>query len=259
MADEIRLASAVEALNDALVGVTPYKLAVVDPKAVQHVERNAHYMPQKLFRQLSENIKQDGNLSSLPFCWRRADGVFVCLSGNHRIDAAALADVKQVMILYTDAELTRDEQIAIQLSHNSLVGQDDASALRQLWQEIDRVKWKVYTGLDDKYLATIDKVQVQRLDDSALRFEELRLQFVPSEFEYIAGVVRKCGKENVKAHRFMARVADFYEFFEALLNFKEAKGILNTSTAFLMIIQMLDEWQAAQDLNTTELKNEQQK
>ncbi|MBP8294056.1 MAG: hypothetical protein KAX65_14870 [Caldilineaceae bacterium] len=133
--------------------------------------------------------------------------------------------------------------------------------MRQLWQEIDRVKWKVYTGLDDGYLATIDKVNVQRINDAGLRFEELRLLFVASEIEHVETIVKRCGTAG-KAARFAAPVEIFDAFFDRLLSFKEARGILNTATAFLVIIDMLGEWLDAHEaeaaLNATRVNSEPQ-
>ena len=74
MAEQVRLEGALEQLNSALDGVTPYRLALVHPADVAHVQKNAHYMPTKVYRRLVDNVKHDGNLSSLPFCWKDAEG-----------------------------------------------------------------------------------------------------------------------------------------------------------------------------------------
>ncbi|MFN2166700.1 MAG: hypothetical protein ACK2U9_10630, partial [Anaerolineae bacterium] len=135
MADQARLQETLDTLNGMLGDFTPYKLAAVPPGEIEHVDKNAHYMPTATYRQLVDNIAQDGNLSSLPFCWRRQDGVFVALSGNHRVDAARDAGVPLMLVLYTDADLSRSQQIGIQLSHNAIFGQDNPKTLRELWRE----------------------------------------------------------------------------------------------------------------------------
>ena len=81
--EQANIDGALAQLNRALDGVTPYRLALVSPADVAHVQKNAHYMPTKLYKRLVENVRHDGNLSSLPFCWRDADGKLVVLSGNH--------------------------------------------------------------------------------------------------------------------------------------------------------------------------------
>jgi len=149
MADETRLADLVEQLNAALSDVTPYRIAVVEPGMILPIDKNAHYMSKRVYDQLVANVRRDKNLSSLPFCWKRSDGQLIALSGNHRVQAARDAGVPLVLTLYTDAQLNKAEQRAIQLSHNALVGQDNPTTLRELWQEIDDLDMKIYTGLDE--------------------------------------------------------------------------------------------------------------
>lgn len=240
MDDQARLIAAVDTLNQLLPAITPYKLAVVDPALVEHVEKNAHYMSKKVFDQLVANIAQDGNLESLPFCWRRPDGVFVCLSGNHRLDAARAAKLSAILVLYTDAEMSRSEAIAKQLAHNAITGKDNAVVLQELWKEIDTVQFKVYSGLDESYFHTLEAVKVQRFNSAVLRFEELRLQFVTSELTRIDEVVKQMG--SLTAHKYVGRVDDFDRFFDVLLAFKEQTNTYNTSTAFLMMIEICAEW-----------------
>lgn len=246
-----RLQEVIAELNRALADVTPYRLAVVNPADVQPVERNARYMPKRTYDQLVANIRQDHNLSSLPFCWRRPDGRLESLSGNHRIQAAKDAGIAQILVLYTDAALTRGERVAIQLSHNSLVGEDEPTALRELWQEIDTLDAKVYSGLDDGLLEVIAPIAVTRLNDEPLRMEELTLLFVQPEIERIQDVLKRL--ETVARPRLVARLEDFDRFFEELLQLKEQKNIINTSTAFLAIVEILEAW-----LEQNEAEHEQE-
>ena len=59
------------------------------------------------------------------------------------------AGPSEVMVLYSDRELTRAQQVAIHLSHNAVVGQDDLAILRELYDEINDVALREYSGLDD--------------------------------------------------------------------------------------------------------------
>lgn len=236
---EVRLAqlqAAMEQVNGLLGDITPYKLAVVRPADLQPAPLNAHFMPKAVFDTLKGNIERDGNLSSLPFCWKRGEGDFLILSGHHRAEAAKTAGVPYILILFTDTELSEGQRIATQLSHNALVGQDNPTQLRELWNQIDRVEWKVYSGLDDAKLATMQPVQVARFADQALRFEELVLQFLPAETERIKDVLERLGRAN--RHRFAADVADWDRFFDGFLSFKEATGIYNSATAFKALIEI---------------------
>lgn len=252
MADQTRITEVLTELNALLGDVTPYKLAAVPPAEIQHVEKNAHYMPTKMYRQLVDNIKRDGNLASLPFCWRKADGTFVALSGNHRVDAARDAGLPLVLVLYTDAKLTKAQAVSIQLSHNALVGADNPQVLRELWNEIDDLRFKVYSGLDEKLLNTLEQAHIMRIAEEPLRFEELTILFMPSEIDRLEETAKRLGAKTKR--RWAAQVEAFDRFFDALLSFKEASNIVNTGTAILAMTEIIEAWLA--EHNESEHGNE---
>jgi hypothetical protein len=246
MAEQVReqaqLEGALAQLNGALDGVTPYRLALVSPADVAHVQKNAHYMPTKLYKRLVENVKHDGNLSSLPFCWRDSEGKLVALSGNHRVDAARDAGIDNILVLYTDATLSRSEQIAVQLAHNAIVGADNKQTLRELWEEILELEFKQYTGLDETTLETVDAGSLEKLRAQQLPLEMVQLLFLPEEVERLQAVVDGLGRlGGGEALRYAARLADFDRFFEALLKVKEVEGIVNSATAVLRMVEIVEE------------------
>lgn len=254
METKARLQIALDELNQLLGEVTPYKLAIVAPEEVKSLDKNARYMSKRVYDQLTANIAQDGNLSSLPFCWRMPDGAMESLSGNHRVKTAAAAGVEAILVLYTDEELSKSQRVAIQLSHNALVGQDNPTVLNELWREIGSFEGKIYSGLDEDALKTMENVSVVRIQESRLRFEELTLYFVPAEIDEIETVLKQLG--STAKHRFITQVEDFDKFFETLLDFKEAAGIVSTSTAFLAMIEIMAEWL---EHNAPEQEDEQEK
>lgn len=232
-------------LNAAMTAVTPYRLAIADPASLIPIDKNAHYMSKRVWDRLVENVKADHNLSSLPFCWQREDKQFVVLSGNHRVQAAAEAKIPAILILYTDAALSKAQQRAIQLAHNAIVGQDNPAILRELWQEIDDLSMKVYSGLDDAYLETLEQVELVSLKEDQLCFEELRILFLPSEIETLKDVLKRLGKATTPKTMLAARYEDFDRFFNALLDFKGAAEIVNSATAILAMTEIVEEWLAA--------------
>ena len=250
MVDETRLTELIAQLNTALGDVTPYKLAVVPPAVLKPLEKNAHYLPKRIYDQLIANIQTDGNLSSVPFCWRQADGTFEVLSGNHRVAAAVAASTPLILILYTDADLSRPERVAIQLSHNALVGKDNPALLTELWMELDALPLKIYSGLDDELLATLQPVNLARINEAALRFEELTFLFLPAEIERITEIVKRLGTS--KHPRCLVPLEQFDRFFETLLTFKESANILNSGTALLAMCDIVEEWIEHHDSEHTE-------
>ena len=191
-------------------------------------------------------MKHDGNLSSLPFCWKDADGKLVALSGNHRVDAARDAGIERILVLYTDETLSRSEQIAVQLSHNAIVGADNKQTLRELWDEILELEFKQYTGLDESMLETVDAGSLERLRVQQLPMEVVTLLFLPDEVGKVQAVIEALGKDGAAEAglRYGARLADFDSFFEALLKCKEVEGIVNSATAVLRMVEIVEEYLA---------------
>lgn len=160
----------------------PYKLALVDPASLKELDKNAHYMTHEMFKNLVENIMQDGALASVPFCW--FDGTtYHTLSGNHRVKAALAAGVSRILILYDDRPLTRQERVAIQLSHNSINGRDDPAILKELWAEIDDLGLKYFAGLDDKQLERLADDQLKSMREAVLDYRSVMFLFLPEEVE----------------------------------------------------------------------------
>ena len=61
--------------------------------------------------------------------------------------------------MYVDeAETTRDWLLATQLSHNSIVGQDDAEILKQLLDEIQDVALKEYAHISNEILEGVKDI-----------------------------------------------------------------------------------------------------
>lgn len=237
MDGEIR--DAVERLNQVLAGLTPYKLAVVDPRELLPADENAHYMEKATFDNLVENISKDGNLSSVPLCWKHQDGRFQILSGHHRAEAAVAAERPAIIVLYDDRPLPEQQRIAVQLSHNSLVGRDNLDILRRLWSKIDDLSLKLYSGLDETKLALPTPPNLDTLKYRDLRLEEISLCFIRPEMERAQEIMKALkGRKNL----WLADCEDFDRFFDLLLDFKDKANIVNTSTAIKAMLEIVGEW-----------------
>lgn len=60
------------------------ELRIVNPKTLTLLKENARYFKKATFQQLTENIKNDNRLSSVPLCLQDGETLEV-LSGNRRI------------------------------------------------------------------------------------------------------------------------------------------------------------------------------
>ena len=123
------------------------------------IEKNARFMDQSTFRQLVSNIKRDGELSSVPFCVEKENGRFTVVSGNHRVQAAKQAGVVKIFAMcILESKISNDEIRAIQLSHNSINGEDDAEILKQLLDEIQDVAMKEYAHISQEILDSVKDI-----------------------------------------------------------------------------------------------------
>ncbi len=242
-------------------------LALVSPGDLKLLDDNARFMRNETFKQLVANIERDGFLASLPFCWRyeiRQDGPYLegdepryeylVLSGNHRVKAAKAAGLEKIVILYTWAELSEQERIAIQLSHNALVGEDDLATLKRLYERIGQVDLKSYAGLDDKTLALLQKVSLPPLSEPPLDFQSVTMLFLPEEVERLKKAVDRAASLVAGDERFAAWQSDFDRFVSAISTVKAAWEIHNAATAIMLI---LDIFEAHQDDLTAALAQHQ--
>ncbi len=140
--------------------MSKYAIKEVGIDLIDLIDKNARFMSQTTFNQLVENIRKDGQLSSVPFCVEKPDGRFTVVSGNHRVQAAKLAGITKVFAMTVpEEELSNDKLRAIQLSHNSIAGEDDKEILKQLVDEIKEAAFRQYAFVKDealKNLGTID-------------------------------------------------------------------------------------------------------
>jgi len=227
----------VERLNVGLKN-HPYKLALVDVRDLDFLEKNARYMTNEMFRNLVDNIKRDGGLSSVPLCWKH-DGKYRVLSGNHRCMAAIEAGLQEVLVLFTDRELSKQEQIAIELSHNAIDGKDDMAILKELWDEIDDVSLKYYAGLDDKMLEEMEKAALTALSEVKLDYRSLTFLFLPHEVdaleEAFAHAVECGGLQDIV---YINRIEDFKRLLDAQSKVQASYNVKNSATSLMLILDI---------------------
>jgi len=159
--------------------ISPYKLAYVHPaNDCVLLDRNARYMTKEQQARLDENIKRDGFLSQLPFGIRQQDGKYKIISGNHRIKSAVKAQMEAVLILYGDeADFDDQRQLAIQLSHNAVSGQDDPVLLKALYLELDDLFLKAYTGINERELLNYKPLDLSTIAEKDIELSEIRFLF----------------------------------------------------------------------------------
>jgi hypothetical protein len=208
------------------------------------LEKNARFMKGAMFNRLVENIRADGCVTSLPLVHREGDALVV-ISGNHRVAAAIKAGIDESDVIEVTSPLTRQQFVALQLSHNAIAGQDDPNILRQLYDELD-FGWKEYSGLTD------DAFKVEDLDASVLRiekpyYEELHIAFLPGDAAIFRAWLDKIGKSKAAGERTVGVYQDFDVFFRQILAVKHVTGVHNTAVALRLMAELAGRALASED------------
>lgn len=212
------------------------KLGVIDPKKLTLLEKNARYMDQFQYQGLLRNIKNDGFLSSVPLCHKDDSGRLVVISGNHRTQASIDAGVKQIIYMYRD-DLTRSQQVAEQLAHNSLSGQDDMQILKSLWDEIDDLDSKVRSGLDSELIAELAKIDFSAINSARLIFETVQLLFLPEELQRFDDLLEDARMNTASKNNYLCSMKAYETVFEMLVKIKKDYEIKNTAVAFMQLVE----------------------
>jgi hypothetical protein len=190
-------------------------------------------MPGAQFRQFVSNLELDGVLTSVPLVYQGK-----VLSGNHRVQAAIEAGIEEAEVIEVLTPLDEKRQVALQLSHNAIVGQDDPGMLSELYRGLD-IEWKQYSGLTDAALNDISELDVKALALGIPEYQELVLLFLPEEQGAFLRALKSVeGKLKKGIPVFVGRYDDFDRFFEAVVAMKKVKGVHNSALAVRMIAEL---------------------
>lgn len=214
---------------------------IVEPKSLVLLKQNARYFKKETFKQLVDNIKKDRRLSSVPLCHRLEDGALEVLSGNHRVQAAVEAKIEQIMIMVILEDLSKSERIAIQLSHNALVGEDDAGILGDLWAQIEDIQQRLYAGLSSDAMQEIEDIKMVTFSTPSIATRAVTFLFTEHEMGLLDQVLSEL--DQVSAKKIVAHpVEQFEPFFKRLQQLKDQKDIKNGSLAMVKFLEYMDQF-----------------
>jgi hypothetical protein len=221
--------------------LAPPAYAEGDPRELTLLDLNARFLPHEQFRQLVENIRRDGCLTSTPLVWNDAEtGRRIVLSGNHRTMAAIEAGLTRIGWLEITEPLPRQRQIALQLSHNAIAGQDDPAILKELYEELESVEWRTYSGLDDKTLELLEKVDVGGLGEANLDFATVQIVFLPDELDRAEAALDDAKRTAAADSRWGLALTQYSGVLDALETSRSAYKIGNAATAFGVILAVFE-------------------
>jgi hypothetical protein len=214
------------------------RLRQVDPRTLKLLDVNARFFPKETYDTLVRNVKRDGALTSVPLVYP-ADADLV-LSGNHRVMAAVEANLPTITVMDVLDEQSRDELIARQLSHNAIVGQDDPATLKALYDQIEDVDWRDYSGLDDKALDLMTDADLSSLSEANLDFAVVQLVFLPAELDRAREALDNAHAMITADERWLARFGDYEKTLDALQSAHLAWRVGNVATAFGGILDVFE-------------------
>jgi hypothetical protein len=218
---------------------TSVRIAMVPIGQCDLLEKNARFMRAEQYQRLVSNVKRDGCLTSVPFAVKNGER-FLILSGNHRVQAAKDAKLTEILVLYSARELSPQEQRAIQLSHNAIAGQDDLAILRELYDEINDVALKEYSGLDDVVLGRMNPPQLDPLSEMALEYRIVSIVFLPPEAKRAEALFAKIMEQALGDELWVNRFTDYDRMLDALAIARKQAGVKNTATAFGLLLDIVE-------------------
>ncbi|CAM5466076.1 ParB/Srx family N-terminal domain-containing protein [Streptomyces aurantiogriseus] len=217
------------------------RLVEGDPRELTLLDVNARFMRHEQFQRLVANIRADGALTSTPLVWNDSEsGRRIVLSGNHRTKAAVEAGLERIWWMEITEPLPRQRQIALQLAHNAIVGEDDPATLKSLYEELEDVSMRLYSGLDDKTLDLLDEVSVPSLAEANLDFATVQIVFLPDEKEAAEKAFEAARKAASADARWLARIEQYDSVLDTLDTVKGAHNIGNVAAVFAIILALVE-------------------
>lgn len=234
------LKQAVEMLNKQLESYDLMRIDVVHPSDCLPQKKNARYFEAEKFQQLVSNIRDDGNLESVPLVYEAdEEGKYRIISGHHRIDAAKEADLDWILVMITDPE-DRDEVVMKQLAHNALSGKDDDVILAELFQSIDDIGKRMATGLSDE----VDKINYASLNFRVGSFKTFTVLFLPEDIgvfdetmKLIEDELSVKGDEEIR----IGSLEVFDKFAKQIQKVKKTENIKNNGVALMRMVELAEE------------------
>ena len=139
-----------------------------------------------------------------------------------------------------EEDLTRSQAVAIQLSHNALVGEDDPALLAELWAEIEDIAAKTYAGLSSDVVEKLDKIDLTSFTTPQVNTRTMTFAFVDSEAERLNAVLDDLDGLPAK-EIWLADVRQFDRFFDLLEATKRTFDVRNASLAMLKLMDLAEE------------------
>jgi len=199
------------------------------------LRKNARFMKAETLNILKKNIETDGELTSLPFVVKRSDHYEV-ISGNHRVQAAKSVGISSISCLVVDEDdVTKDDILRIQLSHNALSGEDDKTLLAEIYASISDIDIRGMTGLDDSMFDMKD-FDIAALSPKGLKMGVVNLLFLEGEAEGFDEDIKYLESICKNSDTYVAKYSEFDEFLKNMSFLKSKLNIKNHAALILYLV-----------------------
>ncbi len=207
---------------------------------VKEQDINARIMKKEMQDQLTMNIKNRGQLESLPFL-AEVNGVLEIVSGHHRIKSARAAGMKIFIAIIDVSGLSRSKIAAKQLAHNAISGFDDQSTLREIVKMLNDVDdmMESFVGKDilEEPLAQYDKLLSPAVQ---FDFKNITFTFLPHQVKDM-DVLLKALSSSAPDIIGVASYDECQKFIEALSKYQKFSDIRNVGAAVHSMIETVVE------------------
>lgn len=137
------------------------------------------------------------------------------------------------------SKLTQDQKTALQLSHNSITGKDDPNLLKALYDSIENLDFKMYSGITDE-MFKVDDLTLAAMSFETPKEQEVILHFLQGDEEVFCDALKKIEKKAKKLH-LIADISDFDSLFNVVFKVKSDLNILNTTEAVRAVVRLAEE------------------
>lgn len=215
-------------------------IAKVQIDKVREQDINARIMKKEMQDQLTANIKNRGQLESLPLLVDK-DGTLEIISGHHRIKSARAAGLKEIVAIIDVSGLSRSKIASKQLAHNAISGFDDPSTLKEICKMLDDVDdmLESFIGKDilEEPLEQYDKMQPPAVQ---FDFKNITFSFLPHQVSDMDALVRRLdatGSDIIG----VAPYEQCQRFVETLTKYQKFSDIRNVGAAVYSMIENASE------------------
>lgn len=215
-------------------------IAKVQLDKVKEQDINARVMKNEMQDQLTANIKNRGQLESLPL-FALVGNTIEIISGHHRVKSARTAGMKEIIAILDVSNLSRSKIAAKQLAHNAISGFDDDSTLKEIVKMITDVDDMIesYVGKDimEEPLEQYNKLMSPEIQ---FDFKNVTFTFLPHQVKDMDQLVKSLDTASPE----IIGVAPYEQcksFVEALSRYQKFSDIRNVGAAVHSMIQSVTE------------------